>query len=103
MNGKLATTRIAAAAVTLLAGVALAVPASAATSTAAPTRAAVSPTGTSTYYVYVTGVSGSLDGARANADYKLPPGCSPVGIVASGTTPDNNIWVTVQGVCPGTP
>lgn len=98
MNGKLATIRLAAVAVTLLAGVALAAPASAAT--AAPTRA-VATADPSTYYVYATGVSSSLDGARANADYKLPPGCYSGGVVASGTTPDNNIWVTVQGICSG--
>ncbi|WP_328335681.1 MULTISPECIES: hypothetical protein [unclassified Streptomyces] len=94
----LATTRLAAVAAALLAGVALAAPASAAT--AAPVRGVVS-MDSSTYYVYVTGVSSSLDGARANADYKLPPGCESGGVVASGTTPDNNIWVTVQGICSG--
>ncbi|MEU3370396.1 hypothetical protein ABZ734_07930 [Streptomyces sp. NPDC006660] len=81
---------------TLLAGVALAVPASAAT--AAPVRAGVA-ADSSTYYVYVTGISSSLDAARANADYKLPHGCYYGGVVPSGTTPDNNIWVTVQGIC----
>ncbi|MER0443480.1 hypothetical protein ABR738_02665 [Streptomyces sp. Edi4] len=96
MNGKLTTTGLAAVAVALLAGAALAVPASAAT--AAPVRAGVS-ANSFTYYVYVTGTSGSLDGARAKADYKLPHGCYSGGVVASGTTPDNNIWVTVQGVC----
>ncbi|MFE2373768.1 hypothetical protein [Streptomyces sp. NPDC059398] len=98
MNGKLATTRLAAVAAALLAGVALAVPASAAA--AAPARKVVL-ADSSTYYVYVTGVSSSLDGARANADYRLPPGCYSGGVVASGTTPDSNIWVTVQGVCSG--
>ncbi|MBZ4324265.1 hypothetical protein [Streptomyces huiliensis] len=98
MNGKLATAGLAAAAATLLAGVALAAPASAATP--APARGTVTAE-SSTYYVYVTGVAGSLDGARANANYKLPENCHPWGIVASGTTPDNNIWVTVQGNCTG--
>ncbi|GAA2694237.1 hypothetical protein [Streptomyces lunalinharesii] len=98
MNGKLARTTLAAVAATLLAGVALAAPASAAT--AAPSRAAVM-TDSTTYYVYVTGVSSSLDGARANADSKLPHGCYST-VVASGATPDNNIWVTVQGTCSGT-
>ncbi|MFF4529075.1 hypothetical protein ACFY1P_07355 [Streptomyces sp. NPDC001407] len=98
MNGKLATAGLAAVAATLLAGVALAAPASAATT--APDRGVVT-ADSSTYYVYVTGVSSSLDGARANADYKLPHNCYPAGIVASGTTPDNNIWVTVLGICSG--
>ncbi|AEW98255.1 hypothetical protein [Streptantibioticus cattleyicolor] len=97
MNGKLATTTLAAVAATLLSGVALAAPASAAT--AAPVRAVVT-ADSSTYYVYVTGVSGSLDGARANAGSKLPHGCYSE-VVASGTTPDNNIWVAVQGTCSG--
>ncbi|MBC2875584.1 MULTISPECIES: hypothetical protein [Streptomyces] len=99
MNGKLRRTAgLTAVAATLLAGVALAAPASAAT--AAPARGAVTE-GSSTYYVYVTGVAGSLDGARANANSKLPKNCYPWGIVASGTTPDSNIWVTVQGNCSG--
>ncbi|MFI1972383.1 hypothetical protein BLA24_08715 [Streptomyces cinnamoneus] len=98
MNGKLVTAGLASVAATLLAGVALAGPASAAT--AAPARGVVT-ADPSIYYVYVTGVSSSLDGARANADYKLPHNCYPAGVVASGTTPDNGIWVTVQGVCSG--
>ncbi|MEU5089000.1 hypothetical protein [Streptomyces sp. NPDC021356] len=97
MNGKLATTTLAAVAATLLAGAALAAPASAAS--AAPTRAAVT-ADSSTYYVYATGVSSSLDGARANADYKLPRGCYST-VVASGSTGDGNIWVTVLGTCSG--
>ncbi|MGK5640032.1 hypothetical protein ACSNOK_17195 [Streptomyces sp. URMC 126] len=100
MNGKLAAAGMAAVAAALMAGVAPAGPASAAT--AAPAGRATT-ADSSTYYVYVTGVSGSLDGARANANYRLPPNCYPAGIVASGTTPDNNIWVTVEGVCSGTP
>ncbi|MGI5341065.1 hypothetical protein ACQEVS_28525 [Streptomyces sp. CA-181903] len=96
MNGKFATAGLAAVAAALLAGVAPAAPASAAT--AAPARGAVT-AGSSTYYVYVTGVAGSLDGARANANQKLPHNCYPWGVVASGTTPDSNIWVTVQGNC----
>ncbi|PKV90040.1 hypothetical protein [Streptomyces sp. TLI_146] len=99
MNGKLTTTKLTAVTAALLAGVALAAPAASA-ATAAPARAMVT-ADSSTYYVYVTGVSGSLDGARANADYKLPQGCYSGGVVASGTTPDNNIWVTVQGICSG--
>ncbi|MER7985442.1 hypothetical protein ABTY53_07555 [Streptomyces noursei] len=98
MNGKLARATLAAVAASLLAGVALAGPASAAT--ARPGRGAVT-ADSATYYVYVTGVSSSLEGARANADSKLPHGCYST-VVASGTTPDNNIWVTIQGTCSGT-
>ncbi|MGW5114013.1 hypothetical protein ACWEQ8_00940 [Streptomyces noursei] len=98
MHGKLARTTLAVVAATLLAGVALAAPASAAT--AGPGRS-VATADSATYYVYVTGVSSSLDGARSNADSKLPHGCYST-VVASGTTPDNNIWVTVQGTCSGT-
>ncbi|MFC8714036.1 hypothetical protein ACFUCQ_29605 [Streptomyces sp. NPDC057197] len=98
MNGKLATTTLAAVAATLLAGVALAAPAAAAGAAPAPAAVTAGAANASTYYVYVTGVGSSLDGARANADYKLPAGCYST-VVDSGTTGDGNIWVTVLGTC----
>ncbi|MFH8220877.1 hypothetical protein ACH4C2_14115 [Streptomyces sp. NPDC018057] len=73
-------------------------PAAAAAAPPAPAAVTAGTANASTYYVYATGVSSSLDGARANADYKLPPGCYST-VVDSGTTGDGNIWVTVLGTC----
>ncbi|MFE9423056.1 hypothetical protein ACFYNO_08840 [Kitasatospora sp. NPDC006697] len=96
MEGKLAKTALATVAAALLTGVALAAPASAAAAAAARGQLTVASSG---YEIYVTGIAGSLDGAHAAADYKVPQGCSPEGIVASGTTGDGEIWVTVRAIC----